>query len=61
MTSNESALEILELDTLDDRRYSLSVKFARKFLKSNQTLDMFPLNASERNSGKYSMLRAQDF
>ena len=49
----ESALEVLELDTLEDRRYSLSVKFAKKCLKFNQTRDMFPLNTSERNSDKY--------
>ena len=42
-----SALQLLGLDTLVDRRQKLSLKFAKKCLKHKNTRDMFPLNPSE--------------
>ena len=43
-TEYQQALEVLNLETLSARRDTLSLKFAKKCLKYNQTKDMFPLN-----------------
>ena len=43
-TEYQEALEVLNLETLSARRDTLSLKFAKKCLKYNQTKDMFPLN-----------------
>ena len=42
-----SALDALNLDSLATRRQTLSLKFAKKCLKFNQTKDMFPLNNTD--------------
>ena len=44
----ESALEMLNLDTLCDRRRKQSLKFAKDCLKHEQMKQMFPIN--EKNS-----------
>ena len=41
-----SALEVLNLDTLSYRRHILSLNFAKKCMKHEQTRDMFPLNTN---------------
>ena len=46
-SSYEQALDILNLDTLDDRREILCLKFAKKCAKHRKTKDMFPLNPSD--------------
>ena len=46
-TSYEQALNILNLDSLDDRRAILCLKFAKKCVKHRKTKDMFPLNQSD--------------
>ena len=43
-TDYEDALKVLGLDTLSKRRDKLSLKFAKRSLKYEQTRDMFPLN-----------------
>ena len=54
-----SALEALNLETLNQRRYTLSLKFAKKCLKYEQTKYMFPLNNTEvadmRQKQKYQV------
>ena len=44
----ESALEMLNLDNLSDRRKKQSLKFAKDCLKHEQMKQMFPIN--EKNS-----------
>ena len=46
-SSYEQALDILNLDSLDDRRAILCLKFAKKCVKHRKTKDMFPLNQSD--------------
>ena len=54
-----SALDDLNLDSLEKRRKTLSLKFAKKCLKYNQTKDMFPLNNNDaievRNRDTYQV------
>ena len=58
-TDYDKALEILNLETLSDRREVLSLKFAKKCLKYDQTREMFPLNTSDRNRYKYHVQYAK--
>ena len=45
------ALELLNLQTLSERRATLCLKFAKKCLKFEQTRDLFPLNpADDKNT-----------
>ena len=43
------ALELLNLESLYDRREKLCLKFARNCTKTSQVKDMFPLNQTECN------------
>ena len=45
--SYDHALEILNLDTLKERRNLLCLKFAKKCLTNPKTKEMFPLNTAE--------------
>ena len=55
----DQALEVLGLDTLDARRSSLCLKFAKKCLKNPTASAMFPLNEplqySTRHHEKYKV------
>ena len=56
-TDYETALEVLNLEKLCDRRDQLCLRFAKKSLKFDQTKDMFPLNppnqCNTRDSEKF--------
>ena len=60
-TSYEDALVICNLDTLKARRNQLSLSFAIKCTKSENTSDMFPLRenvANTRNGEKYIVAKS---
>ena len=42
--NHKKALNVLNLDTLEDRREILSLKFAKKCLENDKMKNMFPLN-----------------
>ena len=58
-TDYHSALEILNLETLRERRKKLCLKFSKKCLKFSQTREMFPLNVDHevetREAEKYKV------
>lgn len=61
-TDYEEALKVLGLDTLSKRRDKLSLKFAKRSLKYEQTRDMFPLNGESveiRYKEKYHVQHAK--
>ena len=45
----ESALTATGLDSLNDRRNKLCLRFAESSLKNQQTCDMFPFNTNRTN------------
>ena len=47
-TDCQSALEILNLDKLDERRTDLCLRFAKKCLRFEQKKYMFPLNTEHQ-------------
>ena len=47
-TDYQSALEILNLETLRERRKKLCLKFSKKCLKFSQTREMFPLKVDQQ-------------
>ena len=47
--SYENALETLDLENLTERRMNLCLNFAKRCLKFEKTLDMFPLNELNTN------------
>ena len=51
-TSYEEALEIVNLETLSDRREKLCLQFAEKCLMSEKTKGMFPLHLSSHDMAK---------
>ena len=59
----ESALKILGLKTLEERRYSLCLNFAKKATKHPVAKEMFPLNSfsehSTRHQEKYKVQMAR--
>ena len=59
--SYEDALQLCNLKTLSDRRSGLCLSFAKKCVKNEKTLDMFPLNDGVRTtriSEKYKVTKA---
>ena len=48
--SYEDALQLCNLKTLSDRRSGLCLSFAKKCLKNEKTLDIFPLNDEVRTT-----------
>jgi hypothetical protein len=46
----QSALDLTGLSTLSERRKQLSLNFARKCLKSEESADLFPLNVKSVNT-----------
>ena len=62
--SYESAQNILKLDSLEDRRKNLSLKFASKCIENNKTKNMFPLKTKRltnitRHTEKFTTTRAR--
>ena len=57
------ALKTLQLETLEARRYSLSLKFAKKCIKHPKAADMFPVKTTHdyatRNPEKFIVQRAR--
>ena len=43
----DDALDILDIETLSERRENMSLKFARNCLKNDLTSDLFPLNPTD--------------
>ena len=59
----ESALEMLNLDTLNERRRKQCLKFAKDCLKHKQMKEMFPINERNnqiqtRHNEKFKMTKA---
>ena len=57
-----SALQLTGLESLNERRTQLSLKFAKKCLKNDNTSDLFPLNTKTVNTRpheKYFVTRAR--
>ena len=60
-TSYESALQLVNLKTLGERRSNLCLTFAKKCIKNEKTSDIFPLNDALRTtrvSEKYEVTKA---
>ena len=57
--SYESALTMLNLQNLSDRRLMLVKRFAQSCLKQEKSKDMFPVN-NQRNSDKYKVKFARN-
>ena len=62
-TNYDDALKELNLQTLDERRQSLCVKFAKKCLETKKFKNWFPLNRKvhqmeKRNSEKYLVTKS---
>ena len=57
--SYESALTMLNLQNLSDRRLMLCKRFAQSCLKQEKSKDMFPVN-NQRNSDKYKVKFARN-
>ena len=49
--SYKRSLDFLELDTLQERRAKLSLKFAKRCLRNEKAQKMFPLNYKEHDMG----------
>ena len=56
--SYENALTVTNLETLKDRREFLCLKFAKKCTRSEQSMDMFPLNQNHHHE-KYKVTFAK--
>ena len=57
--SYENALEMLNMDTLYDRRETKCMKFAKGCLNDNEMKKMFPLNRNRSKYEKFKVNRAR--
>ena len=60
----KKALDYLNLDTLDERRKELCIRFAKKALKNEKANKMFPLNDKRhrmdtRKPEKFKVMKAK--
>ena len=62
-TSYKNALEVIKLDSLEERREKLCLKFAKQCLRHEKLKDMFPQKVShhlmdKRNASKFVVTKA---
>ena len=59
--NHKKASDVLNIDTLEDRREILSLKFAKKCLENEKMKNMFPLNekSHQMNTRKREKYRVQ--
>ena len=57
--SYENALELLNMDTLHDRREAKCLKFAKGCLREKQMKNMFPLNRNKKKREKFKVNHAR--
>ena len=55
--SYEHSLEVLNLETLAERRKKLCLNFAQKCLKNEKTFDMFPKNSPKKKTRKQEIFK----
>ena len=63
-TTYKDGLKILKIQSLDDRRKTLCLRFAKKCLKTEKVKNMFPMNRNNyrietRNKNKFKVFRAK--
>ena len=51
----EDALRIIKLDSLEERRLKICLKFAQQCLRNEKLRDMFPKNLSDHKMKKRSV------